>query len=295
MRADNDYQYILSLSETGSMSAAARRLNVNHTTVARRIHSFEERFNVRLFERVAKGYRLTDVGRSVLADIQMLNEHQLNLERKLVGQDQQLAGDVTLALTPEVAEHYVVPELSLFQEYYPHIQLNLVMGSVHKNLHGREADIALRFTPAPTQPDLVGRCLFRSNWGIYASKSYLSEDRSVHRILEWALESDAQWYQAHFSSFRKVMKFDQLGPLVTACEGGLGVAKLPCAFADKGGRDLYRLDLSVKPSEWQLWLLYHSDLRATAKIAAVKDYLLQKLPAYQAYFEGNRSRYWQND
>ena len=295
MHIDDDYQYILALSETGSLSGAARRLHVNHTTVARRIQAFESRFNVRLFERVPKGYQLTDVGKSILPDIAHLKEQQLNIERKLIGQDQLLSGEVNLTLTPELANDFVVPSLNEFNRRYPNIQINLLIGSHHKDLYAREADIALRFTPEPSQSDLIGKKLFASNWGIYASEQYLKQTRSQHKVLLWQLEFEKDWYKQHLGSSQVVAKFDQLGPLIAAAENGLGIAKLPCGFVDSNKRKrLYRLDIPTQPSIWNLWLLYHHDLKTAAKVTAAKDFLLEQLSVLEPYFSGNNSRYWPN-
>jgi len=294
MSIEDDYQYILALSDTGSLSAAARRLNVNHTTVARRIQAFEERFKVKLFERIPKGYQLTSAGISVLPDISLLREQQLNIERKLAGQDKQLSGEVNLALTPEIANRFVVPVLDEFNLRYPNIQINLAMGSHHKDLYAREADIALRFTPAPTQGDLIGKKLFPSNWGVYASASYLEQSPRIHKLLLWQLEFDPNWHLSHFPSAKVVATFDQLGPLITATKSGLGIAKLPCGLVDQDkSSPLYRIDLPLKPSIWSLWLLYHSDLKTAAKVSAVKDFLMEHLVKYAGVFSGESSVYWQ--
>jgi len=291
---EDDYQYILALSETGSLSAAARRLNVNHTTVARRIQAFEARFKVTLFERVPKGYQLTSAGQNILPDINLLREQQLNIERKLAGHDKLLSGEVNLALTPELAENCVVPALNEFNLSYPNIQINLAMGSNHKDLYAREADIALRFTPGPTQGDLIGKKLFSSNWGVYASKSYLEQLPLSPRLLLWELEFDSSWYLNHFPTAKIIAKFDQLGPLITATKNGLGIAKLPCGLVDNDkSSPLYRLDMPVKPSIWSLWLLYHSDLKSAAKVSAVKNFLITHLAQYATVFSGQKSRYWQ--
>ncbi|WP_261593363.1 LysR family transcriptional regulator [Pseudoalteromonas holothuriae] len=290
---EDDYQYILALSDTGSLSAAARRLNVNHTTVARRIQAFEERFKVKLFERIPKGYQLTAAGMSVLPDINSLKEQQLNIERKLAGRDKQLSGEVNLALTPELANNFVVPALNKFNLQYPNIQINLLMGSQHKDLYAREADIALRFTPAPTQGDLVGQMLFPSHWGVYASATYLQQLPQEHRLLLWQLEFDPNWHSNYFPSSKVVAKFDQLGPLFTAVRSGLGLAKLPCGLVDNDNSPpLYRLDVPLKPSTWNLWLLYHSDLKSAAKVSAVKVFLIEHLKGYADVFSGQRSHYW---
>ncbi|QBG35772.1 LysR family transcriptional regulator [Litorilituus sediminis] len=294
MSIEDDYQYILALSETGSLSAAARQLNVNHTTVARRIQAFEARFNVKLFERVPKGYQLTSAGLSVLPDISLLKEQQLNIERKLAGHDNQLSGEVNLTLTPELANDYVIPALNELNFRYPNIQINLLMDSHHKDLYAREADIALRFTPTPTQGDLIGKKLFSSNWGVYASAAYLQQLPKQHRLLLWQLEFDPNWYSNCFAATEVVAKFDQLGPLITATKNGLGIAKLPCGLIDNDSSStLYRLDLPLKPSIWNLWLLYHSDLKSAAKVTVVKDFLIEHLTKYASAFSGQSSHYWQ--
>lgn len=289
---DNDYQYIIALSESGSLSAAARQLNVNHTTVARRIQAFEQRFKVKLFERVPKGYQLTSAGLDILPDISLLREQQLNIERKLAGQDNLLSGEVNLTLTPELANDFVVPALNEFNRRYPNIQLNLIIGSHHKDLYAREADIALRFTESPKQGDLIGKKLFQSQWGVYASSTYLAKMPATHRLLLWQLEFDSAWHVEYFPNANVVAKFDQLGPLITAAECGLGLAKLPCGIVD-GGKypTLYRIDLPVKPSIWSLWLLYHSDLKTAAKVTAVKDFLNKHLAQYANVFSGQLSQY----
>lgn len=290
---DDDYQYILALYLTGSLSGAARQLNVNHTTVARRIQAFEKRFNVRLFERVPKGYQLTKTGKAVLPDIALLKEQQINIERKLFGQDKLLSGEVNITLTPELANQFLVPALNEFNCRYPNIQINLLIGSHHKDLYAREADIALRFTPSPKQGDLIGKKLFRSEWGIYASDSYLKKSHSEQQILLWDLEFEPDWYLTHFKSHRIVAKFDQLGPLITAVNNGLGVAKLPCGLVDSiKSSNLYRLDLPVTPSIWSLWLLYHSDLKTAAKVTVTKDFIFEHLSQYSHFFSGENSRYW---
>lgn len=220
---DDDYQYIVALYQSDTLSGAAKQLKVNHTTVARRIQAFEKRFKVRLFERVPKGYQLTETGKAVLPDIARLKEQQRNIERKLFGQDQLLSGEVNIALTPELANDFVVPALNEFNALYPNIQTNLLIGSMHKDLHAREADIALRFTPSPSQHDLIGRKLFASNWGVYASDDYLSTSRAQHRVLSWELEFEADWHNKYLPSSNVIARFDQLGPLVTATKMAWGL------------------------------------------------------------------------
>jgi DNA-binding transcriptional LysR family regulator len=55
-------EYFLAVARTGSLSAAAKQLQVNHSTVARRLDKLEQQLQVRLFDRLHNGYRLTEDG-----------------------------------------------------------------------------------------------------------------------------------------------------------------------------------------------------------------------------------------
>jgi DNA-binding transcriptional LysR family regulator len=60
-----DYRYFLALADTGSFSAAARELGVDHSTVARRVNALETTFGVRLIDRLPKSVMLTVDGKLV--------------------------------------------------------------------------------------------------------------------------------------------------------------------------------------------------------------------------------------
>lgn len=63
----DDVRHFLALARLGSLSAAARQLAVEHSTVARRVDALEKSLAVRLFDRLAKGWALTAEGEALLA------------------------------------------------------------------------------------------------------------------------------------------------------------------------------------------------------------------------------------
>ena len=69
-------EYFLAVARTGSLSGAAKQLRVNHSTVARRLEKLEQQLNVRLFDRLNNGYRLTDDGLALKA-------HAAQVEREI--------------------------------------------------------------------------------------------------------------------------------------------------------------------------------------------------------------------
>ena len=61
-----DLRYFLELARAGTLSGSARRLGVEHTTVARRIQRLEAEFKTPLFDRRREGYTLTEVGQALM-------------------------------------------------------------------------------------------------------------------------------------------------------------------------------------------------------------------------------------
>src|SRR5438309_7706903 len=73
-----DVRYFVALARDGTLSATARRLRVNHATVARRISSLEALLGRPLFDRRANGYALTAEGKAVLDEARSMDEAALS-------------------------------------------------------------------------------------------------------------------------------------------------------------------------------------------------------------------------
>src|SRR5262245_45129560 len=63
----NDLKYFLTIARAGKLTTAARQLDVDHTTVSRRIGALEENLRATLFERSPQGYKLTQAGERLMA------------------------------------------------------------------------------------------------------------------------------------------------------------------------------------------------------------------------------------
>ncbi|MBK6435800.1 MAG: LysR family transcriptional regulator [Rhodanobacteraceae bacterium] len=81
----NDVQVFLAIARGGSLAAAARTLKVNHSTVFRRLNTFEDALGVRLFERMPTGYALTPEGESIRAEAEAVGTNVHALERRSPG------------------------------------------------------------------------------------------------------------------------------------------------------------------------------------------------------------------
>ena len=105
MFAWDDLRVFLAIARGGSLSAAARSLGVNHSTVFRRINSLEERLQVRLFERSRKGYTLTEAGEEIFSSVEQIEDQIFEIQRKLLGKDIRLSGTLKISTTDTDRNH----------------------------------------------------------------------------------------------------------------------------------------------------------------------------------------------
>ena len=297
----SDLQFLLGAADAGSLSAAARKLGVNHTTVLRRLNAFEKQLGVRLFDRRATGYVLTAAGEELARTARRVEETVMDVERRIVGQDLRLTGTVRVTTTDTLAHSLIPDALCAFARAHPDVALELTTTTVLANLTKRDADIAVRASAKPPA-NLVGRRVARVAYAPYASPAYLAKlakrDQASRRHMDrwdWLLPDDslasstiARWASRELRGVRIAMRADTLTALGRAAEAGLGVAVLPCYYGDLAN-GLRRACAVVDAMSSELWVLTHEDLRETARIRALTDALFASLAAQRHLLEGRRS------
>lgn len=291
-----DLRYFSAVCQGGSISAAARRLGVNHSTVLRRIDSLERALGVRLFERFQSGYAMTAAGDTLQQRLDGVEERIDAAQRAVGGRDQSLSGEIRITTTDTLARSMLMPSLARFQQRHPDVRLQLVVNNSFLNLNRREADVALRPSNAPPET-LVGRLLGTVGSAIYASHAYLNDaakrgiaahDWPAH---DWiglddtlAHLAQSRWLAATVPAERVTMRVDSLLTMVDAAREGMGMAPLLCLLADQERR----LRRVAPPDPWfdtaqfntDLWLLTHRDLKDTARVKALTRFLYEDLRAF---------------
>lgn len=289
----NDLKFFLALSRQGSLSAAGRELGVKHTTVARRIQTLESHLGTRLFDRSRSGYAMTQAAENLFEQVAALEEGVQRIDQQGSGMDAALSGPLKLTIAHELANRLIIPELERFCYRYPEIELELIMTKNLMDLKAMEADLALRMTPNPPE-DLVGRELVTMKHGIYGPEALVDQlnsggkdlkETQVKVILFDDEITPPSWVTDHFEQFSVVLRVDDVGSMAVAAAKGMGLVKLPC-FIGETESGLKRLDLATQPSRWGIWMLYHADLRETARVRACKEFIEQIVRQKQAIFHG---------
>lgn len=278
----NDIPFVHAVCETGSLSGAARKLGVNHSTVFRRIEGVEHKLGVTLFERLSHGYVMTAAGERFFKEAAQLKEGFTRIHRELGGQDTRLEGRLIITTTDSLLR-LLTPLLIEFQQKYPDVELQLLSGTLHLDLMQRDADIALRPTSAPPE-HWVGRSIMTIDYAVYAHKDYVKTIKKLppeqHR---WILLIDSLG-QTPMNKMAESLKSDD-SPMTVASSllgiidlviAGLGMSVLPCYMAEHEPN----LERVYEPNEKfnvDLWMLAHTDMRRSAKVHAFFEFIGGKI------------------
>ena len=280
----DDYKYFSALAATRSVRAAAEQLEVNPSTVSRRLEHFEERLGVQLFTRSRRGLTITPEGAEVIARVNEIASDLGNIEGRLIGQDQRLSGVVRVVIPEVIALSLLVKELPRFQALYPDIEISMVPGHQRPNLNVREADVLMEATDHPAE-NLVGRSLSPVAIAAYGSRDLVERDQHAGIVpggdnnvwVEYLTDSEMsracrRLRATHAAAARIHVRSHSLLLHLEAVRQGVGYAFLPCILAESDS-NLLRVGNIPPVLGPSMWMLTHPDLRGTRRVKVFMDFV----------------------
>lgn len=223
----------------GSLSAAARSLNITHAAVASHVRLLEDHFGCALLERDGRGMRVTPDGEGLARDL----SEAFGLIASAV---QDLAQDeerpLRVTMTPSFAENWLMPIIGGFWSTYPDLQLELIPTPKVVDLRADGIDLAIRYGKGHW-PGTDPVPLADGGLVVVATPEYLG-DRKPDKVadlagLTWLVDSTSNesqlWAEAQgldLSNMR-VLSFDTYTMPVQAARGGAGIAIVPEVIASR--------------------------------------------------------------
>ncbi|MCG8544084.1 MAG: LysR family transcriptional regulator [Alphaproteobacteria bacterium] len=277
------YRYFLVVAETGSLTAAARRLGVSQPTVGRQIQALEDAMSARMFDRTSSGYMLTAAGKAVVELAQVIEAQAIAIERRVAGESERLDGRVRISAAEGLATYWLAPRLPQLRQRYPDIEVELIVGTDPLDLMRREADIVLRIGE-PRSDDLVGRRMGQVHFGLFAAQSYLAAKGVPENLdaLRDHVVIESIGKIADLAQVRRVRELTGAASTALFCDNvltqfaalraGMGLMALPLYMA-QATPTLERLLSEEFDVALDLWLLVHRDLRPVARIGVVFEFL----------------------
>ncbi len=167
--------------EEGSLSAAAKALNMSQSTLGRQVSALEKELGVILFERVGRGFEITGSGVELYEHVKAMGEAANKLSLTASGRSQSIEGTVSISASNTMSAYILPGLIQKIRQKEPGIQIELVSTNAISDLRKREADIAIR-NVEPTHPELIFKKLKQTNAYLYATPGYLKKIGPVQKI-----------------------------------------------------------------------------------------------------------------
>ncbi|MGY2342196.1 LysR family transcriptional regulator [Pseudomonas sp. SDO5532_S415] len=271
-----DLRYFIVFAQERSLSAAARKLNVDHATVARRISALESSLTVKLVDRRPRSYVLTVDGERIAQSGQRMESESFAVQRTAQTGQESHAGEVTVSAPPAMACALIAPRIKLLREQYPLLSLQLIGSLGSASLSRREADIAVRLS-RPKEPDLVVRKVATVSFALYGSQDYLANTAPQDRVFiayDESLDQSPQqvWLKEQAGDRPILLRSNDLNIQANFVQAGAGIAALPGFLGARYG--LQAVEAEGPRLERDVWLLVHNDIRHIPSVQAVMSFLV---------------------
>jgi DNA-binding transcriptional LysR family regulator len=280
----DDLRYVLAIARDRTLSRAASRLSVTHTTMGRRLRAIEAQLGVRLFDRTPDGFMPTAAGQDLVRVAERTEDEVLALEGRILGRDAQLHGPLRVA-TMDIMFRRYRHAFESFMARYPSVQLTVSTHDEQVSLTRREADIVLRMTNTPPEY-LVGRKVHRVDFAIYGSTALVARVGSdapldAYPWLHWDERLNMRWLDAWLAAnapnARIALRLNGSSLVMReAIAAGFGVHFLARADGDPDPA-LQRLGPVAEGFSRDVWLLTLPDLRSTSRVRAFMDHMAEAL------------------
>lgn len=287
----SDLRIFLAIHRGQSIRAAAKALDLSHSTVSRRLVSMEKDLGAKLFGRTADGLVANLVAETILTHAERVETEILSLEREVQGRDIRLAGPVRITVAPPVSQYLIMPQLAEFAAQYPDIELEIISTYALADMSRQHADIAVRFQESPDE-NLFGRRWPKFSDCVYATQDYIDNHtftgaNPTARWVGWS-ESDKQPYWIKDSPFPDcTVRHTVPEPIaqVSAVKAGLGMGMLACFLADREP-DLVRVPGAKVSEGRQAWVLTHPDLKTTERVRVCVRFLFDAVAKHADLIAG---------
>jgi DNA-binding transcriptional LysR family regulator len=283
----NRARAFLVTAEEGSLSAAARALDMTQPTLGRQVSALEEELGVSLFERVGRGLNLTPSGLDLLEHVQAMGQAATRLSLLANGHSQEIAGKVCISAS-EIHAAYLLPSIvNKLRKEQPGIIIEIVSSNNPSDLLRREADIAIR-SFRPTEAELISKKITDVEAPLFAAKTYLNKlgiPKTIDDLknAEFVTIGDVDTFMKGLKQFG-VELTEKNFPVQTGShivhwelvKQGLGIGIVPMDIGDAEPL-VERVLPDLKLMSFPIWLTSHRELRTNKRIRLVFDFLAEEL------------------
>jgi len=289
----DDVRIFLAVARAGQILGAAKRLELNHATVSRRIAAPEEALKAKLFRRLTTGSELTPAGDRFYAVAERMEADMIAARAEIADEGEDITGTVRIGAPDGFGVTFLAPRLGELTTQHQQLKIQLVPVPRSFSLSRREADIAIT-VERPTEGRLVAAKLVDYTLGLYASKAYaeahgLPAERGElarHRLIGYVpdlvinptLDYAAEFSPAWDAGFAISSALGQ----VEAVRSGAGIGILHSYIA-RAAADLVPVS-AIPAIRRSYWLVYHESVRQVRRIQAAASFIAKSVERERELF-----------
>jgi DNA-binding transcriptional LysR family regulator len=286
------WRSFLAILRHGSLSAAARSLDVAQPTIRRHLDELEATLGAPLFTRSPSGLAATDLALSLREAAQAMDSAAALLQRTASADAGAVAGTVRIAASDIIGVEVLPAILAGLKARHPALAFELTLSNRLEDILRHDADIAIRMT-RPAQDGLLARKIGTIPLGLYARDAWIERHGAPASLPSLIAAGGLIGYDRDPSIIRALAQFgvqgkpadfgfrsdSDLAQLAALRAGlGVGVCQKPLAARDPHLRHV----LPDIAHALETWLVTHPDLRGVNRVRATLDGLADGLAAYLA-------------
>lgn len=292
----DNLRYFLELARAGTLVSAARRLNVDHTTVARRLQALEKQLGQALFARESGGHRLTEAGRLLLPQVEAMEAGFLAVQSSTLSDPQRLQGLVRIGTTEGFGNLVLAPQLARFALAHSGLVIDLLALPRLVHLSRREADIVISLE-RPVRGAVLVTKLTDYVLQLYGAEGYLAQhppiaqidDLQDHIFISYVddllFSKELQILDELYRPSRFALRSTSILAQYEAARAGAGLAVLP-AFIASQDTSLQPVLPGVARFTRSFWMSMSVDNKQVVRMQATWDFLRKAVQEEQSRLTG---------
>lgn len=297
LRIDWDnLRIFLAVARSQSALEAAGQLELDHSTVTRRLYRLEKEIGSKLFDRTTQGHRLTPTGDRLLEAVERIENALSTVDAEIGGDSQVLTGQVRLGATEGFGSFFLAPHLADFCARHPGITVDLLPVPRFVNLSKREADLAVSIERPESGAYVVCK-LADYRLQLYATRQYLDRnptistlsDLQMHRFIgyvdELTFSTELRYLSKLAPGAAVKLRSTSIVAQFFAARQGHALAVLP-SFIGNTSPDLIPVLPRTVEVVRSFWLIAPSERREIARVRALWDFLRERADRNRAYLMG---------
>ncbi len=262
----DDFKVFLAVANSTSIKRAAQVLGTTQSAVSKRIDRLEHSLGVKVFERGARGTRLTYQGERVLHHVLAARKSLTQARSEALDAEKRIEGDCSILASDGIATYWIAQFLPAFFDQYPSVELKMILEHDLSAPRHDVFDIRLHYFE-PSNPEQISKPLASVHFVPYASRAYLDRygmptsraDLVKHRVMDMPqyLTKSGSWSSWFASDVGKnVSLFTNHSAFLARCVlNGVGIGLMP-TYMPLDNYDLVPLDFGLRFTT-RLYASYH--------------------------------------